>query len=396
MKKVDRFEKTIQKIRLTTFVLSSLLLLYQIKEEGSISLLNVTTMADESTDNIYDENQLTITETEKEAIKEKLEAKLGYKISSSNKEETQNNYLLLNAIYENSHLTEDEKMIFYNLIDLIKETPHPNKEDTYHTLKTIECVLSKEEPPEAMTARYNDFKNEIEYFNINPSYYELSHEDIHGIFRSTKLINTMPQFLKEGMAELLSREYVGTDPYSPFHSDFYDNTSIVYQPEITSVKLLCELVGVEKMKEAYARDDVDILYSALADNYKDKKEARKLITGLEDLINKLKRNGYLEPLEQEKKIFTLLEEYKENSVAFPKDDFISQPACSYYIDLLKCMYGPDYVEKVESFIRENGLFERAYFCEALKEDASNNFISYADRPIYRNGRSYEKKIAKIK
>jgi len=149
MKKVDRFEKTIQKIRLTTFVLSSLLLLYQIKEEGSISLLNVTTMADESTDNIYDENQLTITETEKEAIKEKLEAKLGYKISSSNKEETQNNYLLLNAIYENSHLTEDEKMIFYNLIDLIKETPHPNKEDTYHTLKTIECVLSKEEPPEA-------------------------------------------------------------------------------------------------------------------------------------------------------------------------------------------------------------------------------------------------------
>lgn len=400
MPKKAQFEDGIKKTRIALFIASTLFISAAIKKDGIEGLINATTgIETETKDSIYDENDLILTEEEKEEIKERLEEEIGIPSSST---QTEDNYLLLNAVYENTHLNEQEKRIFYDLVNLIEECDYKDREYTYHTLQTIDSsyYLEKDSTNQNIVAKYYDFKNEIKYLDLDPSYYVVTHEDIHALFRSCKILNTFPDFLKEGMTELLNREYAGSDPFSPFTSDFHDYTSIVYQPEICSVKLLCELIGENKMLEAYSTDDIDIIYDALANIYKDKKEAKKLINGIEDSIKRFKQTNCLNFEKKDEELFSLLEIYVQHASFYNNNDYdsvLSKTSCHYNMNLLKCMYGNEiWTEKSENFIKENGIIEKAYFCEDLKNVARNEMVPYQDRLIYMYGRAYEKRIIKTK
>lgn len=398
MKTTDKFESTIQKVRGITLAAAIIFTSVFVKEHGIEGFLNLSNITNEAEDNIYDENSLILTEEEKKELAQKLEIELGL----VPKLPEEDSYLLLNAVYENKDLSDEEKRIFYTLVELIEETPQLDKETTYNTLQTIRYSYRPRpaNTNEKIQARYNEFKNEIEFFNLDSSYYISSHESIHGIFRSTKIWDTLPTFLCEGVTELLNREYLGTDPFSPYSSDFYDNTSIVYLPEITAVKLLCELVGPEAMLTAYSNDNVNVLYDALADAYKDKKEAKKLVNGLKGLIYRFKQNPNLEFEEQDEELFSLLEEYGKHTLVKQGNDYdneFSKTSYNYYKNMLKCMYSnQNYGEKLERFVDENGIVEKGYFCESLKEEARNGVVLYQNRLVYMNGRIHEKNKVKVK
>lgn len=386
----DNFEKLLKRVRvgMASFSLGVITLLCREDAFKEIMQKNPNSYYE----NIYNGNQLILKPEEKEKIKIQLEKELDESIFLSHIDESEiENYFLLNAVLKNPNLNNDEKRYLYHLIDMIIENPYLDKEHSYESLNNLKYVykqndksFSREEGK--VTARHNPLEDIIELYDLDVKETAICHENVHALFDHEKWIKKLPHFFEEGMSELLNREYLGSDPFSVFSAEINDS-DFVYLPQITAVKLLCELVGSDKVLEAYTKEDMSIIYQELAKIKGSKIGAMKFIQDLNYITKKVKTNDYLN-YEEDKRFFEKIEGYKNGLVK--NNDKLSIEFINYYLNMLKCFYTSGfYGDKIMNYIEENGIVEKAYFSEMLKGEAKNSIIPYYDRLCYYNGRLYE-------
>lgn len=109
--------------------------------------------------------------------------------------------------------------------------------------------------------------------------------------------------LTEGINELMTEEYLNT------YSDIYNKGQ-------TYARIMCELVGPEKIKESFFQNDIDILLTELSNICGSKKDAQKFISLLDDeaqcdttiLINE-NREDVIDALETEKRVSPVIDTY---------------------------------------------------------------------------------------
>lgn len=311
-------------------------------------------------DNLFDKQMRTIKEEEAEDIVTTLAKELNVVIPPTNVD----NYLLLNAIRENNNLTEDDKQIFYQFIDLFEENPYMDKEATYTSLLNVNVI--REERPEdidedvAGCYYLDDYR--IEIFEEEEQDV-ICHEGVHCAF-STDENSTIPRFLKEGVTELQSKEYYTKDPY------YIDR----YPYEIAFVKVLCELVSPEKVLQTYTTGNMDIAYSELSRYHGGtKKEAATAIKCISEALDKVDETdkGVTLSKEHEEAIDYFnqcMTNKKENVAEFLSLDYF------YNLELFNSIFSDKPLETYKNTLSYYGIIDKAYFSKDLKETGKNKVM----------------------
>lgn len=329
--------------------------------------------------NPYDGNQLTLSEDEINNIKKNLNSALDGKVpESSLGDENIDNYFLLNAVYENEQLDNEAKDALYDLISIIEDNPYLNKKESYNTLRKLQDEF-KERPDdvsENVLAWFIPSEVKIEYFFDSSSpvvrLHIYHHESIHALFNM--LSKNTPSFFTEGVTELLNKEYFSKDPYAKTYC---------YISEMATVKLLCDLVGSDKVLEAYTKGNMEIIYDALEEITGTREDAVVLISSLDrDFCIFNDNNLQLEFTDDTEKIFKQLNQYKE--AKFNSEDnrgnITNKMNFDYNMSILRFSYNEDkFLEQYKAFIDQVGIIEKAYFYDELKNRSSNQIINYINR-----------------
>lgn len=215
--------------------------------------------------NLFLENTVIISEEEQQPILERLERELGIAI-----EDNKENYLLLNAVLENPYLTGKEKEIFYKFIEYFNDNPYINREQIYENILNVNArfALRKSmKKEENVLAIYLPEYRDIIYFELFPIVDTMSHEDGHCIHDSRNTLRS----ISEGMTQIISSEYFSETPFLLTNN---------YPYEVSFVKLLCEMIGTDKVLQSYTEDKPEIIYDSLDALIGEKDKAK---TVLEDL-----------------------------------------------------------------------------------------------------------------
>lgn len=311
-------------------------------------------------DNLFDKQMRIIKEEEAEDIIITLAKELDAVITPTDVD----NYLLLNAIRENSCLAEEDKQIFYQFIDLFEENPYMDKEATYTSLLNVNVI--REERPEdidediAGLYYLNDYR--IEIFEEEEQDV-ICHEGVHCAF-STDENSTIPRFLKEGVTELLTKEYYTKDPY------YIDR----YPYEIAFVKILCELVSPEKVLQTFTTGNMDIVYSGLSRYHGGTKQeaatAIKCISKILDIVDETDKGVTLS--EEHKKTIDYFNQCmtnkKENEAEFLSLDYF------YNLELFNSVFSNNPQEAYNNTLNYYGIIDKAYFSKDLKETGKNKVM----------------------
>jgi len=299
--------------------------------------------------NIYNDRTLTISEEEKDILINNIESNIGYDIS----EEKEDDYLLLNAIFENNNLSSEEKMNFYRFGDMFYDNPYLDREKTYNNLRKVKInyTTMRDFDDRNVMGNYDYKENEIRIFDDSDSV--MGHEIIHCIF------NIRPSFLdkyfSEGMTELLYNEYFEDNPFLEVNS---------YPLEISAVKMLCDVCGSEVVLEAFSKSTMRPIINELA-NYSSKKEAKEKIDLLDDLMTEYEDNGSATHYVEYEEVLDFLEEAlinKYGSGGFEHNSF------KYNRKLFSNVFSDNALGDYLMTIENEGIGEKAYFSENLKKD----------------------------
>ena len=163
--------------------------------------------------NIYENNELSISDEEAEKLYQKISKETGENVVENER------VLVLNAIIENPNLTTEEKEQLYKFYDLLVENPYLNKEEAYTSLKQVKVSQKKEQAPKVkggnkqkdyfVEGSYNVKSHKVKMYipKTDSEYLEtLYHEFIHCIYYNNET-NMLPRYFMEGMTELLTNEY---------------------------------------------------------------------------------------------------------------------------------------------------------------------------------------------
>lgn len=382
----SRFTNLFKKIEYCLTICSLSYIIYaSVKAGGILNLLS----PEENYQNIFNGNELDLSNSEIEEIKNNLLTELENSIGFIDFEDLdEDRYFLLNAVYENDRLNEEEKRMLYKLIYIILDNQFIDKENSYYTLETLEyCSVAGnlEVNKSGIVARYRSTSNTIEYNENNVSPIIISHENIHALFEDYKFFSLFPSFFNEGVTELLNREYFGSDPFSYDNGEDDEKISFVYSYELAEVKILCELVGSSKVLEAYSTQDMGCVYDALSEIGGGKKKARNFIRKLSDINIVFDERGFLE----DKSVFDEIKWYRDK--AFEKDqssfeNIMSKEIIDFNTRILECMCQENCSDRsIADIYLEYGTMEKAYFNERLATDSSGYFVPYCERLIYTDG-----------
>lgn len=212
-------------------------------------------------------------------------------------------YYLLTAILENENLSTYEKQYLYRSYEIIKENPYLDKKDVYARLKTLD-VTRKEEKGKTekkkiwlddsvvINASYRINLNHLTFYDYpNLTSSTITHEMLHVVYPCSKL----PRAFGEGFAELLNTEY--------FDDLVQENHQNSYLQEIAYVKILCEILGSEKVLQIASFDDQNLLEEELLSKFEneasvkrwmhvDKMDDDTLFDYYEDLVFLTEKNQY--------------------------------------------------------------------------------------------------------
>ena len=154
--------------------------------------------------------------------------------------------ILIDAVSENPLINEDDYEIISEISSYLNDNPYLDYEKIYERFASFGIVHSD---------WYNNFKagscrkdlGVISLFDVDSEIYStvLQHEFIH----LTGCIDNVS--LNEGMTELLNCEY------------FNDGFPTTYENSILLTKIVCELIGPDKMLEAYSKEDTSIIEEEL-------------------------------------------------------------------------------------------------------------------------------------
>ena len=266
-KKIANKRKKIQRKILLSFGLPTTL----------ITMINFYQFFSYHTKNIYKSNHLAVSEQKINQMKTIIENNLNIKIEDNNIE----NYMLLNAIIENSNLTNEEKeLTSTSIIQLIDDIPYLNKEEAYHSLLNLDiCYLNRPiYEKKTILAKYiyrlpfHIYINQIHMYVENVEGV-LEHELIHCLLMNSQNVH-YPCFLTEGITQLLKNEYFNRNPYIELS---------IYPYEINVVKMLCEILDAETILESYVTGNINIIYKKLTE-LNSNIDAKKFIKLLNELL----------------------------------------------------------------------------------------------------------------
>ena len=148
-----------------------------------MGIISLQTLVDAEIKNIYDGNNLKISDERIDEIGDKIEKKFNIDIDEDRIEE----YLLLNAVLENLNLTKQEKiLIAQEIINIIEINPYLNKEKVYQALLKLKVFYmdrpeskSKNTLGECIAANFLFLNIDNIYIYSEESRNVLEHELIH-------------------------------------------------------------------------------------------------------------------------------------------------------------------------------------------------------------------------
>lgn len=326
-------------------------------------------------DNIFCGNSLSISDEELEKIVDTLENELGICIDEDCKDE----YALLNAVYENDCLTDEEKQVFYGFIDIIKDNPYIDRESAYSSLRNVE-VSYKCRPymyDRTVLGVYSHQFESIGIFEKDEDQSILKHEGIHAIFCNENTIS-LPTYFKEGMTELLVNEYFQNKPFIELEN---------YPFEIAAVKMLCEVTSPDIVLKAYSLGNMDIIAEEMATITGDIEVARNAL----DMLDKafLKYHGDLEDDLTYEEIVNVFIPVFRGIVTAKYEESDSNRVSYYYNEiLLGNIFYPDAYDSYVDDLVEFGSDHKAYFSSKLKNILASQEI--VDKISDNDAKSYKK------
>ena len=248
-----------------------------------MGIISLQTLIDTEAINIYEGNNLKISDEKIDELGDRIERRLNIDIDEDRIEE----YLLLNAILENLNLTKQEKiLIAKEIINIIEINPYLNKERVYQALLKLKVFYMDRPESKSKTTLGECITVNFLFLNINNVYIYseesknvLEHELIHILLICLEN-NDAPFFIKEGLTELLANEFFALNPYV---------ITECYPFETLSVKMLCEIVGPDVILKAYTTGDMNELYDALY-NVDPNINAKFFIKELDKVLEDSKKN----------------------------------------------------------------------------------------------------------
>lgn len=301
-------------------------------------------------DNLFSNQKIVADDSLVADIHGDLEKELGITIS----DEKLDDYLVLNAVYENENLEEREKEVCYGMLPLIEDNPYLNKEKAYNSLLNVDVDYIKRPKiySERIEGIFSPYDISIDIFVKDSDNRVLNHEVIHSIFS-----NHLPRFFDEGMTELLSNEYFSDMPYIEL---------INYPFEVIAVKMLSDIVGADNVLEAYSTDDMNKIYRTLDSLTGNYGEAKKFFVMLDKVFDEYDDEAKFD-LGDAMFVFNSFDEYASLSSTVDKNSY------SYNRNLLCSLYTSDpfdnYLEKLF-----DGYYAKAYFSDDLKKSATSDIM----------------------
>ena len=322
--------------------------------------------------NIYYHDELRLSDDELDDLEKELSSEVGVTITRDD------NALVLNAAVENENLTDEEKEIIYNYVDLLNDNPYLDKDAAYDNLRNLEIEYDEDADygEDVMGVYMGGFDDKIEIIKDDSERGTISHELVHCIY-GDKNFKKNPKFFNEGRTELLTNEYFSSNP-------FVETTSYLY--EIHMVKILCEIVGEDKVLEAYSKEDIGIVERELTKKTQ-LSNPEELIESMSNISDAIQAGTKVSE-EDVNNVQVLLSTYFENNV---DEDSIEYEMYLYNSEMMQLAL--DKHPQVSYLYNEvsKGIYTKVYFSKKLKEKYPNPVhINYFSDEASAQEKSYKK------
>ena len=300
-------------------------------------------------------NKLTITEEDKDKLYSLLEEETELEITDDN-----DNILVLSGVVDNPNLSESEKETIYKLVDVIKENPYLDKRSAYENLKNLDIVYTTKDKDDksTYTGIYYRNENKIEVFNEEDKNDILIHELIHCLFTNNNTYK-LPEYLVEGVTELLVDEYYSDNPYIEINS---------YPYQIAATKILCDMVGSNKVLEAYTTGNMGLIEDSL-NKTMDKKETKKFLNNMDTMFKEYNKEGKssLEPMSE---FLEYANTYMDKK--YPDGSEVLN-SYEYNKEMLILMKNEQPDIEYMFYVNINGYYIKPYFSKKLKQEDTKHY-----------------------
>jgi len=300
----------------------------------------------------YENNIERLDETEREMAYTELSEITGVTIS-------EDSLLILEGAVENANLTDEEKAIVYGFTDLITDNPYLDRKEAYKSLRNVDIIYPDrgDNVPESTLGTYNYIEELIRIFEDNQNRDTTIHELIHCLYTNKKTAG-LPNYLGEGMAELLSNEYFSSTPFIELGS---------YPFEIVMVKQLCEMVGSDAVLKAYSTGDMDIILDELSKTIS-REESEQFLTNVKLVFDDYRKNSCLTTKDY-MNVLDYIDKYYEATTPLLKiptpEEIEREKLYHYYRDILKLMAKDDSTVQYYYYLIDNGIEAKPYFSKKL-------------------------------
>ena len=281
-----------------------------------------------------------------------------YDTSTTLNQVEDNDFSILDAVMNNPYLSDDEKELLYSFSDLIRENPNINNKATYNTLENlkIEYIERDSKYDETIKGIFMNETNTIQIFEPKETVQKeiVIHELIHSIFNN-KEVTLLPEYLIEGVTEILVNEYFSETPY------LEENT---YPFEIAMTKTLCEMTSPEIVLKAYTTGNMNPIYIELS-SVMGLKSTSDFLKNVNNIFKEYKENKRVcEDLLPE--IFLYMDSFFKYKYEQSNDISILD-RYFYSKGIIELMKEEDSYQKYWDYLLENGLLQQSYFSKNLKE-----------------------------
>ena len=302
-------------------------------------------------DNIYRDREVKLSQEEYNNVLNNVENSLGYDVETSKEDD----YLILNAVLENENLSDEEKYLFLQYGDMLYENPYLNREKAYRNLKDVRIDYNavRDMSDLSIVGEYDYADNVINIYDDTQAV--KGHEIIHCIYNVKR--SGLDNYFVEGMTELLYNEYFEDNPFLEINS---------YPMEVSCVKMLTDLCGADTMLEAFSTSSMKPIEKMLA-SYSSKEEAKENLELLNNMMEEFRENHEVTHYVEYDNMFNYFDRVSDEKLDFDGDAF-EYKSYNYNKKLFKNIFNEDVVRSYLDTIEYEGIGEKAYFNEKLKDD----------------------------
>lgn len=272
--------------------------------------------------------------------------------------EDNENIAILYAVMQNDQLEDWEKDLLYGFDELIKDNPYISLRSAYKALENINIEYTKRPSgySESVLAIYSTENNTITIFQekdkVNIDI--LRHELIHCLFNN-KISTALPEYFIEGTSEILENEYFCEKPFVELNT---------YPYEVAMIGILSDMVGSDKILEAYTRGDMNTILLELSKTL-GIKESIELLRNIENVFDSFEKNEQIDRVSFENMISTI-NKYLTFKFSESNDETIAEKFF-YSKELLENMISDTPYDNYWKYIEDKGVYTEVHFSTRLKK-----------------------------